>query len=96
MPLNNWLKRFKKNFEIVLIGFDNSGKTTNHEFLASGESLDTVPPGIDVKEFNLVNTVKFKIIDTAGQNNSVPFGSYIMQTDVIIFVLDVADVDQIR
>ena len=96
MPLNDWLKRFKKNFEIVLIGLDNSGKTTIMNFLQVGESLDTGPTtGIDVKEFNLANTVKFKIIDTAGQKQFRPiWDSYIMQTDVIIFVLDVADVDR--
>ena len=96
MPLNDWLKRFKKNFEIVLIGLDNSGKTTIMNFLQVGESLDTGPTtGIDVKEFNLVNTVKFKIIDTAVEKQFRPiWDSYIMQTDVIIFVLDVAHVDR--
>jgi small GTP-binding protein len=91
--LGEWFKRFKKNFEIVMIGLDNSGKTTIMNFLQIGEPFETVPTtGIEVKEFCLVDNIRFKIIDTAGQKQFRNiWDSYLLTADVVIFVLDVAD-----
>ena len=93
MGLYDWLKRFKKNFDILMIGLDNSGKTTILNFLQTKDPLETVPTvGVKEHEFRLADTVTFKILDTAGQKQyRENWERFLKTADVVIFVIDVAD-----
>lgn len=93
MGLIEWIKKFKKDFDILMIGLDNSGKTSIINFLRTKDALDTVPTvGVQEHEFRLADTVVFKLLDTAGQKQyRGNWSKFLRTTDVIIFVVDVMD-----
>jgi ADP-ribosylation factor-like protein 8 len=87
---------YSKQLEVVLIGLENSGKTTLLSVLASGAPMETVPTvGLDVK---LVKRggLQLKCWDIGGQRQyRSEWGRYTRGCDVVIFVVDAAAPDRL-
>lgn len=85
---------FSKKLECVLVGLENSGKSTFCTYLEMGpNSEETVPTvGMNVKLVKRQG-VSFKVWDIGGQNIfRDEWGRYCKGCDVIIFVVDTNDV----
>jgi ADP-ribosylation factor-like protein 8 len=80
---------YAKKLEVVLVGLENSGKTTLLNVLAAGRPVETCPTiGLNVK---LVRKggVQMKCWDIGGQAQyRSEWGRYTRGCDVIIFVVD--------
>lgn len=78
-------------FQLVIIGFHNAGKTTIIRRLIHGESADTstVPTiGLDTQEFSMKN-VKLKVWDLSGQQQMQnTWKYYYEQVNGLVFVVD--------
>ena len=89
---------FKSNFEkrILLLGLDNSGKTTILYKLNKGEFLLTTPTiGFNVESFKYKKTT-FIAWDVGGQDRLRKlWNHYFEKTHGIIFVIDINDSDRI-
>eukprot|EP00300_Choanocystis_sp_HF-7_P002736 c12073_g1_i1.p1 GENE.c12073_g1_i1~~c12073_g1_i1.p1 ORF type:complete len:182 (-),score=42.12 c12073_g1_i1:25-570(-) len=84
-------KLFGKNLEMVLVGLDNSGKTTLLQVLAGGHPIDTEPTlGVKIQSFKHGGT-QIKAWDIGGQQNyRSEWNRYTKGVDVIMFVIDTA------
>jgi len=100
--MGGWLTKlfaslYAKQLEVVLVGLENSGKTTLLNVLSQGAPLETVPTiGLNVK---LVKKggVTMKCWDIGGQEMyRKEWGRYTKGCDVIIFVVDAHDFDKIQ
>jgi small GTP-binding protein len=96
----NLIKKFKsakKEFKIVIIGLDNSGKTTIIKYLRQGGegNMDTVPTmGAAFHTIPLLN-VKMAITDLGGQKEfRETWTPEVSKSDAIIFVVDVMDTER--
>lgn len=87
-------KLFSKNLDLVLIGLNNSGKTTFCECLKLGAmpSIQTAPTiGLNISTVSK-NGVKLKMWDLGGtQQFRKEWPKYTRECDVIVFVVDIAD-----
>ncbi len=77
--------------EIVLVGLENSGKTTLLNVLSGRDPSEPTPTiGLDVKQMKIGNT-NIKAWDVGGQKQyRREWARYTQGCDVIIFVVDVA------
>uniref|UniRef100_A0A6V2NX47 Uncharacterized protein n=1 Tax=Ditylum brightwellii TaxID=49249 RepID=A0A6V2NX47_9STRA len=82
---------YTKNLDIVVIGLENSGKTTLLSVLANGEPVETVPTiGLNVKVFKKGN-VNMKCWDIGGQSQyRTEWSRYCKGCDVVLYVVDAA------
>jgi len=82
--------------EVVLIGLENSGKTTLLNQLCMGEALPTAPTiGLNVKQVKK-GGVTMKMWDLGGQAQYRPeWGRYTKGCDAIIFLLDASNKETI-
>ena len=87
---------YTKNIEVVLVGLENSGKTTLVNVLASGHPMETCPTiGLNVKVVKR-GGVTMKCWDIGGQEQyRSEWGRYTRGCDVILFVLDTFAVDKV-
>jgi len=87
---------WSKRLECVLVGLDNSGKTTLCNQLALGEAGETSPTvGLNVRVLSK-NRVTFKVWDIGGQQRyRQEWPRYTQGCDVIIFVVDANDPDRL-
>ena len=87
---------YNKKLEVVLVGLENSGKTTLLNVLAAGSPVETCPTiGLNVK---LVRKggVQMKCWDIGGQAQyRSEWGRYTRGCDVIIYVVDANALDSI-
>jgi len=87
---------YSKQLEVVIVGLENSGKSTLLSVLASGAAQETVPTvGMDVK---LVKRggLQMKCWDIGGQAQyRQEWGRYTRGCDVVIFVLDTSARDRV-
>jgi len=87
---------YAKKLEVVLVGLENSGKTTLLNVLAAGRPVETCPTiGLNVK---LVRKggVQMKCWDIGGQAQyRSEWGRYTRGCDVIIYVVDAHAMDAI-
>jgi Arf/Sar family protein len=76
----------------ILLGLENSGKTTLLNILASGEVVQTAPTiGLNVKSFRK-GGVNMKAWDIGGQQKfRDEWGRYTRGCDVIVFMVDASD-----
>jgi len=82
---------WSKKLDIVVIGLENSGKTTLLSVLAHGEPVETVPTiGLNVKVFRK-NNVDIKCWDIGGQTQyRSEWSRYTRGCDAILYVVDAA------
>ncbi|CAN0098697.1 unnamed protein product [Discosporangium mesarthrocarpum] len=87
---------YAKQLEVVLIGLENSGKTTLMNVLANGQPVDTVPTiGLNVKMIKR-GGVQMKCWDIGGQAQyRSEWGRYTRGCDVIIYVVDASAEEQV-
>eukprot|EP00903_Cladosiphon_okamuranus_P018128 g16683.t1 len=80
---------YSRQLEVVLVGLENSGKTTLMNVLASGHPVDTVPTiGLNVKMIKR-GGVQLKCWDIGGQAQyRGEWGRYTRGSDVIVYVVD--------
>eukprot|EP01083_Nonionella_stella_P082940 229139_1 len=81
---------------ILILGLDNAGKTTVLYKLQAPESIKIHEPTIGFNVETLTHkNIKFQVWDLGGQTNIRPYWRcYYPNTNVIIFVVDSADVDR--
>eukprot|EP00397_Hematodinium_sp_SG-2012_P054956 GEMP01066688.1.p1 GENE.GEMP01066688.1~~GEMP01066688.1.p1 ORF type:complete len:182 (+),score=37.67 GEMP01066688.1:256-801(+) len=86
--------RFKKEkMRILVVGLDNSGKTTMLNYLKPKKAtLETVPTvGFSVEEFTK-NNIQFSAFDMSGQGRYRDlWTSYYSECQGIVFVIDATD-----
>ncbi|GKY97434.1 hypothetical protein MPSEU_000701900 [Mayamaea pseudoterrestris] len=90
--LSNLLDIFyTKKLDIVVIGLENSGKTTLLSVLANGRPVETVPTiGLNVKVFKK-GKVNMKCWDIGGQEQyRSEWSRYTKGCDVVLYVVDAA------
>ncbi|GAX25021.1 hypothetical protein FisN_2Lh305 [Fistulifera solaris] len=82
---------YTKKLDIVVIGLENSGKTTLLSVLAHGEPVETVPTiGLNVKVFKK-GQVNMKCWDIGGQEQyRSEWSRYTKGCDVVLYVVDAA------
>ena len=92
--MGNILKRmmsalFSKKLEVVLVGLENSGKTTLLQVLSDGAPVETAPTiGLNVRMVKR-GGVHMKCWDLGGQSQyRSEWGRYTRGCNVIIFVVD--------
>mmetsp|Transcript_13260 Transcript_13260/g.17704 ORF Transcript_13260/g.17704 Transcript_13260/m.17704 type:complete len:186 (+) Transcript_13260:101-658(+) len=87
---------YSKKLEVVLVGLENSGKTTLLNVLASGQAVETCPTiGLNVKMVRK-GSVQMKCWDIGGQAQyRSEWGRYTRGCDVIIYVVDSHAMDMI-
>jgi ADP-ribosylation factor-like protein 8 len=80
---------FARKMEMVIVGLENSGKTTFINTLSDGDPGETVPTiGLNVKTVNKGNLI-IKAWDLGGQvQYRTEWSRYAKGTNVIIFVVD--------
>ena len=86
------LKKSDKEYRILMLGLDNSGKTTALKFLA-GEDVSTITPtqGFNIKSVQ-TGGFKLNVWDIGGQKHIRPYWkNYYANTDAIIYVVDSSD-----
>ncbi|GMH57254.1 hypothetical protein TL16_g02333, partial [Triparma laevis f. inornata] len=95
--LSSLLARFyEKKLDLVIVGLENSGKSTLLSVLATGVPVETIPTiGLSVKVVRK-NSVTLKCWDIGGQKKyRQEWSRYTSGCDVILFVVDVSDFDKI-
>ena len=87
---------FARRMEMVIVGLENSGKTTFINSLSDGSPGETVPTiGLNVRTVNKGNLI-IKAWDLGGQVQYRPeWSRYARGTNVIIFVVDSSAIDLI-
>ncbi|CAM9515234.1 unnamed protein product [Heterosigma akashiwo] len=87
---------YSKKLEVVLVGLENSGKTTLMNVIASGHPVETCPTiGLNVKVIRK-GGVQMKCWDIGGQAQyRSEWGRYTNGCDVIIYVVDSSALDLI-
>lgn len=92
--LTTWLGLRKKEVNVLVVGLDNSGKTTiiNHFKPTDQKSVDIVPTiGFNVEKFRVKN-VGFTAFDMSGQGRYRNLWEhYYKDTHGIIYVVDSSD-----
>mmetsp|Transcript_13718 Transcript_13718/g.22688 ORF Transcript_13718/g.22688 Transcript_13718/m.22688 type:complete len:182 (+) Transcript_13718:143-688(+) len=86
------LKGTEREARILVLGLDNSGKTTILKKL-SGEDIQHITPtqGFNIKSL-VQSDVKLKVWDVGGQKTIRPYWrNYFDSTDALIFVIDSSD-----
>eukprot|EP00657_Telonema_sp_P-1_P007047 TRINITY_DN26620_c0_g1_i1.p1 TRINITY_DN26620_c0_g1~~TRINITY_DN26620_c0_g1_i1.p1 ORF type:complete len:182 (+),score=32.18 TRINITY_DN26620_c0_g1_i1:277-822(+) len=84
-----------KQMEIVLLGLDNSGKTTLVQALTGGSGSYTLPTvGLNVKETKIGDT-KLRCWDIGGQTQfRSEWGRYTTGCSAVLFVVDTTDTER--
>lgn len=93
----NRFKKEKRQFNIIVIGLDNSGKTTIIKYLRQGGEGDSSTTPTMGASFHTVfiENIKFDITDLGGQKDFRPLWKKpILSADAIIFVVDVMDTER--
>lgn len=87
---------WSKNMELVVIGLENSGKSTMVSQLCNGEAQQVGPTiGVDVKNVKK-GGLNMKVWDLGGQAQyRQEWGKFLRGADAIIFVMDAANRDSI-
>ena len=92
--LGNFLSSKRKDMNLLVVGLDNSGKTSIINFLKSADSkISSVSPtvGFSVENFS-AKSLNFTAFDMSGQSRYRNLWEhYYRQTDAIIFVIDSSD-----
>jgi small GTP-binding protein len=103
MRSSNKNKANEESIKIVLIGLENSGKTSILNCLKGNKRISafnnpTPTKGLDIQEFKALNS-KYAIWDLGGQQSYrdeyfIDFKKYIKDTNKIIYVIDIQDTNR--
>eukprot|EP00826_Nyctotherus_ovalis_P028373 TRINITY_DN2241_c0_g1_i4.p8 TRINITY_DN2241_c0_g1~~TRINITY_DN2241_c0_g1_i4.p8 ORF type:complete len:175 (+),score=56.46 TRINITY_DN2241_c0_g1_i4:3420-3944(+) len=87
--MGSWGSRDSK---IIIVGLDNSGKTTLINCLKAKKTLDIVPtPGFGVEKFKK-NKINFTVFDMSGQSKyRTLWEQYYEEAEAVIFLVDSSD-----
>ena len=91
---NNFSNLFSKKLQIVMLGLDNSGKTTILYRMKLKEDINKTTPtaAFNVETIRPIKNLKFLVWDTAGHAPVRPlWRAYIRKSDAMIFVIDSSD-----
>ncbi|EDO32348.1 predicted protein [Nematostella vectensis] len=97
MGLLSLLRKLKsekdREMRILLLGLDNSGKTTILKSLASEDVLHITPTqGFNIKSVQSKGGFRLNVWDIGGQRKIRPYWkNYFENTDILIYVIDSAD-----
>jgi len=86
------LKKDDQELRVLMLGLDNSGKTTALKKLAE-EDISTITPtqGFNIKSVN-ASGFKLNVWDIGGQKHIRPYWeNYFPNTDAVVYVVDSAD-----
>ncbi|KAL1521138.1 hypothetical protein AB1Y20_022692 [Prymnesium parvum] len=86
------LKKDSEEFRVLMLGLDNSGKTTALKKLA-GEDVSHITPtqGFNIKSVQQ-DGFKLNVWDIGGQKHIRPYWkNYYQNTDAIVYMIDSAD-----
>merc|ERR1711998_788681 len=85
------LKKDAEEFRILMLGLDNSGKTTALKQLA-GEDVSHITPtqGFNIKSVQH-SGFKLNVWDIGGQKHIRPYWKNYNNTDAIVYMVDSAD-----
>jgi ADP-ribosylation factor-like protein 3 len=92
LSLLRTLKKDSEELRLLMLGLDNSGKTTALKLLA-GEDISHITPtqGFNIKSVNSAN-FKLNVWDIGGQKHIRPYWkNYYSNTDAIVYMIDSAD-----
>ena len=83
---------WSKNMELVIIGLENSGKSTLVGQLCNGEPANVGPTiGVDIKNFKR-GGLNMKVWDLGGQAQyRQEWGKFLRGADAIIYVMDASN-----
>ncbi|CAB0034235.1 unnamed protein product [Trichogramma brassicae] len=101
MGLLSILKKLRANPEkelrILLLGLDNAGKTTILRFLANEDITQVTPTqGFNIKSIH-TDGFKLNVWDIGGARKIRPYWrNYFENTDVLIYVIDSADLNRLE
>ena len=86
------LKKNEKEARILVLGLDNSGKTTILKAMSDEDATNIMPTqGFNIKSL-MQNEFKLNVWDIGGQKSIRPYWrNYFDQTDALIYVIDSAD-----
>ena len=91
---NNVDNLFKKKLQIVMLGLDNSGKTTLLYRMKHKQDIHKTKPttAFNVETISVFKNIKFMMWDTAGHDDVRPlWRAYVRKSDAMIFVIDSSD-----
>jgi len=94
---NNFNNLFTKKLQIVMLGLDNSGKTTLLYRMKLKENIHETTPttAFNVETIRPFKNLKFVVWDTAGHDDVRPlWRAYIRKSDAMIFVIDSSDLER--
>ncbi|KAL7716259.1 ADP ribosylation factor family GTPase [Entamoeba marina] len=96
--MGGWISKLisRKEYEIIMVGLDNAGKTTILYNLKFGEPVTTIPTiGMNHETIRIKN-VTFSVLDLGGQSKIRPlWRHYYDSCKAIVFVVDVSDYERI-
>lgn len=89
---NIFSKLFDNSYKILILGLENSGKTTILYKLHLGRFIETCPTiGLNLEEINY-NNIKLQTWDVGGQKKlRENWNLYFKETDAVIYVIDGSD-----
>lgn len=92
--LGNLLSSKKKDFNLLIVGLDNSGKSSIINYLKSAETkMTTISPTVGFKVEKFINkSLNFTAFDMSGQSRYRNLWEhYYKDADAIVFVIDSSD-----
>ncbi|OAF67561.1 ADP-ribosylation factor L [Intoshia linei] len=87
----------QRDIRLVMVGLDNSGKTTVLHKLKHNTNVSTIPTiAFNVDNFKFKN-LNLNVWDIGGQDKFVSkWNHHFQNTDVLIFVIDSSDISRVR
>lgn len=91
------LNKPKMEFNFLIVGLDNSGKTALFKYLTKQDYKDTRPtPGVNVKNIQ-IESYKFDLYDLGGLKAIRDYWRYYYENvDALIYVVDTSDKERIQ
>eukprot|EP00792_Barthelona_sp_PAP020_P004201 TRINITY_DN1957_c0_g2_i1.p1 TRINITY_DN1957_c0_g2~~TRINITY_DN1957_c0_g2_i1.p1 ORF type:complete len:187 (+),score=42.26 TRINITY_DN1957_c0_g2_i1:32-562(+) len=91
----------KENCQLLLLGLDNSGKTTIARYISQANSDEELPPPLPTKKVNWTiidhGYISFNVFDVGGSKSMRSrWVHHFPVTESLVFVIDASDKDRIQ